>query len=81
MNCANLKGDLVASLLFGHKKGAFTGADQASNGYIGDADGGILFLDEVHLLNDDCQKRLLRVLNDGKYTRVGDSVELEIIFR
>ena len=81
VNCANLSGDLVASTLFGHKKGAFTGADKASIGLIGEADGGILFLDEIHSLSMDVQRRLLRVLNDGSYTRVGDTLELKSCFQ
>jgi DNA-binding NtrC family response regulator len=73
VNCANLSGDLSASVLFGHKKGAFTGATETTNGFIGEADGGILFLDEIHALSASCQQRLLRVLNDGTFERVGES--------
>ena len=72
INCANLTGDTAVSMLFGHRKGAFTGADETTVGYVGEADGGILFLDEVHALSADCQKRLLLVLNDGSYNRVSD---------
>lgn len=71
VNCANLRGDLALSALFGHKKGAFTGASQDAAGYIAMANGGILFLDEVHSLDMNSQQRLLRVLNDGSYQRIG----------
>jgi transcriptional regulator with AAA-type ATPase domain len=71
VNCANLRGDLALSALFGHKKGAFTGASQDAAGYIGMANGGVLFLDEVHTLDLNSQQRLLRVLNDGVYQRIG----------
>jgi DNA-binding NtrC family response regulator len=80
-NCANLNGDLAASLLFGHRKGAFTGADQTTTGFIGEANGGILFLDEIHALHPACQQRLLRVLNDGSYERVGESRPLRSDFQ
>lgn len=76
VNCAYLNGETALSMLFGHKKGAFTGADQTTNGYIGDANGGILFLDEIHTLSVACQQRLLRVLNDGGYQRLGDTATL-----
>lgn len=72
VNCALLDNDLTSSLLFGHKKGAFTGANETTNGYVAAADGGILFLDEIHTLDLATQRKLLRVLNDGSYNRVGD---------
>lgn len=72
VNCALLDNDLTSSLLFGHKKGAFTGANETTNGYVAAADGGILFLDEIHTLDLSTQRKLLRVLNDGSYNRVGD---------
>ncbi len=65
VNCATITGSLAESLLFGHKKGAFTGADEAASGYIAEADGGILFLDEIQTLSIPVQQKLLRVLNDG----------------
>ncbi|MBI2602851.1 MAG: sigma-54-dependent Fis family transcriptional regulator [Deltaproteobacteria bacterium] len=73
VNCALLEGDLAASLLFGHKKGSFSGAYSTTDGYIGGANGGILFLDEIHTLPLSCQQKLLRVLNDGTYSRIGDA--------
>jgi DNA-binding NtrC family response regulator len=81
VNCANLEQTLAASTLFGHVKGAFTGAEKTSSGYIGEADGGFLFLDEIHCLTLDLQRRLLRVLNDGTYNRVGDTRVLKSDFQ
>ncbi|MBM4254194.1 MAG: sigma-54-dependent Fis family transcriptional regulator [Deltaproteobacteria bacterium] len=81
VNCANLTGDTAVSMLFGHKKGAFTGAEETTVGYVGEANGGILFLDEIHALSEDCQKRLLRVLNDGTYNRTGESKTLHSEFQ
>jgi DNA-binding NtrC family response regulator len=73
VNCANLDANIAASLLFGHKKGAFTGAEATTEGFIGEAHGGILFLDEIHFLTIENQRRLLRVLNDGSYQKVGET--------
>jgi len=81
VNCANLTGETAVSALFGHRRGAFTGAEQTTSGYIGEADGGFLFLDEIQTLTIDCQQRLLRVLNDGSYNRLGDSQTLYSDFR
>ncbi|HET9238174.1 MAG TPA: sigma 54-interacting transcriptional regulator [Oligoflexus sp.] len=81
INCANLQGDLLISTLFGHKKGAFTGANENTVGAIGQSDGGILFLDEIHRLPMKAQELLLRVLNDGSYKRIGDSKELKSSFQ
>ena len=81
VNCANLDPSLAASTLFGHIKGAFTGADKTNIGYIGEADGGFLFLDEIHFLSLEMQQRLLRVLNDGTYHRVGDTRTLKSHFQ
>lgn len=73
VNCATITGNLAESSLFGHKKGAFTGADEAATGYIAEADGGILFLDEIQTLTIPVQQKLLRVLNDGTYNRLGEA--------
>lgn len=81
VNCAHLEDGLAQAKLFGHKKGSFTGADAASNGYVGDANGGILFLDELHNLNLTAQKMLLRVLNDGSYHRVGETKDRKSHFQ
>ena len=81
VNCANLDAGTAASQLFGHRRGAFTGADSTTTGCVGEADGGILFLDEIHTLSIDCQRRLLRVLNDGTYQRLGDTKTLHSAFQ
>ena len=81
VNCATLNSDNATSILFGHKKGSFTGAHETTEGFIGEANGGILFLDEIHHLPAECQTRLLRVLNDGTYTRFGDSRDLKSDFQ
>lgn len=81
LNCANINGDLAASMLFGHKKGAFTGAHNSSVGAVAAADGGILFLDEIHHLPMEAQRRLLRVMNDGSYSRVGETNEYRSSFQ
>jgi len=70
VNCANLTGDLSASLLFGHRKGAYTGADETTNGFIGEANGGILFLDEIHALSPACQQRLLIPIPETRSAQV-----------
>ena len=81
VNCANLDPNTAVSELFGHKKGSFTGAHSTTIGLIGEANGGILFLDEIHKLSQDIQYRLLRVLNDGSYSRLGDTKTLRSEFQ
>lgn len=81
VNCGALDRSLVRSELFGHKKGAFTGAHGESDGAIGEADGGTLFLDEVGELPLDVQPMLLRVLESGTYVRVGESRERPVSLR
>ncbi len=71
LNCAAIVEGLVESELFGHEKGAFTGADARTDGRIAQAAGGTLFLDEVGELSPALQAKLLRVLSDRTYTRVG----------
>ncbi len=73
VNCATLNSSMALSMLFGHRKGAFTGASSHRTGYIGEANGGILFMDEIHTLEKDCQQKLLRTLNDGSYEPLGSS--------
>jgi DNA-binding NtrC family response regulator len=73
VNCAALSRSLLESELFGHAKGAFTGADAARAGYVEAAAGGWLFLDEVHHLPATAQAALLRALESGEVVRIGES--------
>jgi NtrC-family two-component system response regulator AlgB len=75
VNCPALSADLMTSTLFGHKKGAFTGAVADAVGKVQEAEGGTLFLDEVGDLAPDAQVRLLRFLNDRSYERLGEAKE------
>jgi len=76
LNCGSLPESLLESELFGHERGAFTGADKRKAGYFETASGGTLFLDEVGELGASMQTRLLRVLEDGKFMRVGGREEI-----
>ena len=73
LNCAAIAPTLVEPALFGHAKGAFTGATSARAGYFEDAAEGTLFLDEIGELPLDLQAKLLRVLENGEYQRVGET--------
>ena len=80
-NCATLHKDLVRSELFGHRKGAFTGADQSREGLLTFAHKGTLFLDEIGELSIDVQGALLRVLETQTFRRVGDKDEQNVDIR
>jgi transcriptional regulatory protein RtcR len=71
VNCATLTGDTAASALFGHEKGSFTGAQKDRAGLLREADGGLLFLDEIGELGPDEQAMLLRALEDKTFLPVG----------
>ncbi len=73
LNCAAISPTLLEPTLFGYAKGAFTGATTAKSGYFEDADSGTLFLDEIGELPSDLQPKLLRVLENGEYQRVGET--------
>lgn len=73
VNCGGIPEGTINSELFGHEKGAYTGATESRKGYFEEADGGTLFLDEVGELPMSTQVMLLRVLQNGEYMRVGSS--------
>lgn len=73
INCAAISPSLIEPTLFGHAKGAFTGAASARAGYFEEAGNGTLFLDEIGELPHDLQPKLLRVLENGEYQRVGET--------
>jgi len=75
VNCATLRGDLAMSSLFGHKKGAFTGALSDRDGQLLRAHGGVLFLDEIFELGADEQAMLLRAIEDKTFVPMGSDVE------
>lgn len=77
VNCGAISPNLIESELFGHEKGAFTGADRQHKGYFERASGGTLFLDEITEMSMELQVRLLRVLESGRFMRVGTHQEIE----
>lgn len=81
INCGALPENLIESELFGHRKGAFTGADEQRQGLFEVADGGTLFLDEVGELPKSTQSTLLRVLESGEIRRVGDNQPFQVDVR
>jgi two-component system NtrC family response regulator len=81
VDCAAIPATLLESTLFGHVKGAFTGADRASEGLVLKANKGTLFLDEIGEMSLDLQKRLLRVLQERRYRPVGAGYEEQSDFR
>ncbi|MFT6285779.1 MAG: two-component system nitrogen regulation response regulator GlnG, partial [Alcanivorax sp.] len=81
LNMAAIPKDLMESELFGHEKGAFTGANTKRTGRFEQADGGTLFLDEIGDMPADTQTRLLRVLADGEFYRVGGHTPVKVDVR
>jgi NtrC-family two-component system response regulator AlgB len=73
VNCATISANLIENELFGHAKGAFTGADQPRAGYVEAAKNGSLFVDEVGDLGKETQGKFLRLLEEREYVRVGDT--------
>jgi len=81
INCAAIPETLLESELFGHEKGAFTGAIKQKSGRVEDADRGTIFLDEIADMGKSLQAKLLRFLEDGTFTRVGGTEELRVDVR
>jgi two-component system response regulator AtoC len=81
LNCATIPANLIESVLFGHERGAFTGADKQAPGIFEQAHGGTVFLDEVGELSERAQAALLRVLETKRVVRVGATKELEVDVR
>ncbi len=81
INCAAIPETLLESELFGHEKGAFTGALKQKLGRVEEADGGTIFLDEIGDMSRSLQAKLLRFLEDGSFTRVGGNEELKVNVR
>ena len=77
INCATFQETLLESELFGHEKGSFTGATQAKPGLVEVAEGGTLFIDEIAEMSPNLQAKLLRVLENGRYRRVGSIQEIQ----
>jgi len=81
VNCAAIPGELIESELFGHEKGSFTGATVQRRGKFELADGGTLFLDEIGDLHQNSQAKLLRVLQEGEFHRVGGEQSIRVTVR
>ncbi|MCL4108398.1 UNVERIFIED_CONTAM: hypothetical protein GTU68_046091, partial [Idotea baltica] len=81
LNCSTLRGDTAMSTLFGHNRGAFTGAASARPGLLKSADGGLLFLDEIGELGLDEQSMLLRAVEEKRFLPVGSDHEVESDFQ
>ena len=81
INCANIPESLLESELFGHEKGSFTGADKQRIGRFEQADGGTIFLDEIGEINMEIQTKLLRVLEEKSFERVGGNKTIKVDVR
>ncbi|MBQ1276838.1 MAG: sigma-54-dependent Fis family transcriptional regulator, partial [Flavobacteriales bacterium] len=81
VNCAAIPADLIESELFGHEKGAFTTAVKMHKGRFEQADGGTLFLDEVGDMSLAAQAKVLRVIQEGRITRVGGDKDIDVDVR
>jgi two-component system, NtrC family, response regulator AtoC len=81
INCGAIPRELIESALFGHERGAFTGADKQAKGVFEEADGGTVLLDEIGELSQPAQAALLRVLETKRISRVGSSKEIEVDVR
>ena len=81
VNCAAIPEDLIESELFGYEKGAFTGADKARRGKFDHANGGTLFLDEIADMSLKTQAKVLRILQERRFTRVGGEESIEVDVR
>jgi len=81
INCAAIPETLLEAELFGHEKGAFTGATTSRTGKFEEADGGIIFLDEIGDMSISLQAKVLRVLQNGTFTRLGDNKEIKADIR
>ena len=81
VNCAAIPGELIESELFGHEKGAFTGAQKQHKGKFEQADGGTLFLDEIGDMSLAAQAKVLRVLQENKLTKVGGDKDITVNVR
>lgn len=81
VNCSAFSETLIESQLFGHKKGAFTGADREHKGFFETAQGGTLFLDELGEMPMSCQAKLLRAIQEGVIQKVGESREIKVDVR
>ncbi len=81
VNCCSIPEDLLESELFGHKRGAFTGAEEDSPGLFREADEGTLFLDEISEMSPSMQVKLLRALEEGEIRPVGSSTPIKVNVR
>lgn len=81
VNCAAIPEDLIESELFGHEKGAFTGAERARKGKFDHANGGTIFLDEIGDMSLKTQAKILRILQEKRFTRVGSEEAIEVDVR